>query len=481
MNREWIAKLSIPVLDTPVIKQLLSYSPAWSPEAIMTAIIAFTIAIHIWDTYLAYRQHLVLQNTLNVPPELIGVMDQNTYSKARNYNLDKSKFQFLCSLWEILFQTAVLILGGIPWMWFTSGKISGYFGYGREHEITQTVVFSLLGSIINIILEIPWSLYLTFVIEERHGFNKQTVGFFFKDKVKKFIVMQAILLPVIACIVHIVKIGGDYFFVILWLFCVIISLIIMTVYADYIAPMFDKFTPLPEGELRSRIEKLAASINFPLKKLYVVEGSKRSAHSNAYFYGFYKNKRIVLFDTLLKDYTPLNKTEGSEEEKEKSVEEKKKDEATPKTGCSNDEVLAVLAHELGHWKLNHVMKNLVISQVNLFLCFAVFALLYKNDTLFAAFGFYDQQPVIVGLVVILQFVFAPYNEILSFLMTVLSRRFEFQADTFAKLLNKAADLRSALIKLNRDNLGFPVHDWLYSAWHHSHPPLLQRIRALGEN
>ncbi|CAL1273872.1 unnamed protein product [Larinioides sclopetarius] len=224
----------------------------------------------------------------------------------------------------------------------------------------------------------------------------------------------------------------------------------MTVYADFIAPLFDKFTPLPEGTLRTRIEELAKSISFPLKKLYVVEGSKRSSHSNAYFYGFYKNKRIVLFDTLIK------------------------------TGCNNDEILAVLAHELGHWKLNHVLKNLIIAQVNLFLCFAVFALLFKNSSLYAAFGFHDQQPVIVGLVVIFQYVFSPYNEVLSFLMTALSRRFEFQADAFAKVLNKAADLRSALIKLNRDNLGFPVYDWLYSTWHHSHPPLLERIHALGK-
>ncbi|GBN85530.1 CAAX prenyl protease 1 [Araneus ventricosus] len=249
--------------------------------------------------------------------------------------------------------------------------------------------------------------------------------------------------------------------------------VLSTVYADFIAPLFDKFTPLPEGTLRARIEELAQSINFPLKKLYVVEGSKRSAHSNAYFYGFFKNKRIVLFDTLMEDYTPLNKEEDKSEE---NKDEKPKQ----KTGCNNDEILAVLAHELGHWKLNHVLKNLTIAQVNLFLCFAVFALLYKNSTLYAAFGFHDQQPVIVGLVVIFQYVFSPYNEVLSFLMTALSRRFEFQADAFAKVLNKAADLRGALIKLNRDNLGFPVYDWLYSTWHHSHPPLLERIHALGK-
>ena len=143
-------------------------------------------------------------------------------------------------------------------------------------------------------------------------------------------------------------------------------LFLMTIYPSCIAPLFDKYTPLPEGELRTKIENLAKQIDFPLTKLYVVEGSKRSAHSNAYFYGFFKNKRIVLYDTLLEDYTPLNE-EGTEVEKpEKSEEGKEK-----KTGCSSDEVLAVLGHELGHWKLNHVLKGIVIFQVRIRYCFVV--------------------------------------------------------------------------------------------------------------
>ncbi|GIY15811.1 CAAX prenyl protease 1 homolog [Caerostris darwini] len=474
MMQEWIEQFSQSLLGVPIVRDLL-LMPAWTPVQILNAIIAFTWAVYVWETYLSFRQYKIFKTTPSIPPELAGVIDQVTFNKSRLYNLDKSKFSLLSSLYDQLFQTAVLVFGGIPALWSLSGRCTGYFGYGREHEITQTVMFGLLAALITTFIDLPWNLYSTFVIEERHGFNKETIGFFFKDRLKKFIVMQAIALPILAIIVYIVKIGGDYFFIILWVFCVVLSLVLMTVYADYIAPMFDKFTPLPEGDLRSRIEYLAKSIDFPLKKLYVVEGSKRSAHSNAYFYGFYKNKRIVLFDTLIEDYTPLNKDNG-----DKPKEENKEEKNHQKTGCNHDEILAVLAHELGHWKLNHVLKNLIIAQVNMFLCFSVFALLFKNSTLYAAFGFFDQRPVVIGLVVIFQYVFSPYNEVLSFLMTVLSRRFEFQADAFAKLLNKAADLRSALIKLNRDNLGFPVHDWLYSAWHHSHPPLLQRIHALGK-
>uniref|UniRef100_A0A9L0R183 Zinc metallopeptidase STE24 n=1 Tax=Equus caballus TaxID=9796 RepID=A0A9L0R183_HORSE len=149
-----------------------------------------------------------------------------------------------------------------------------------------------------------------------------------------------------------------------------------------------------------------------------------------------------------------------------------------KQGCKNEEVLAVLGHELGHWKLGHTVKNIIISQMNSFLCFFLFAVLIGRKELFAAFGFYDSQPTLIGLLIIFQFIFSPYNEVLSFCLTVLSRRFEFQADAFAKKLGKAKDLYSALIKLNKDNLGFPVSDWLFSMWHYSHPPLLERLQAL---
>uniref|UniRef100_A0A9L0RED5 CAAX prenyl protease n=1 Tax=Equus caballus TaxID=9796 RepID=A0A9L0RED5_HORSE len=260
--------------------------------------------------------------------------------------------------------------------------------------------------------------------------------------------------------------------------------VLVTIYADYIAPLFDKFTPLPEGKLKQEIEVMAKSIDFPLTKVYVVEGSKRSSHSNAYFYGFFKNKRIVLFDTLLEEYSVLNRDiqeesgmeprsdgEGDSEEIKAKVKSKKQ-------GCKNEEVLAVLGHELGHWKLGHTVKNIIISQMNSFLCFFLFAVLIGRKELFAAFGFYDSQPTLIGLLIIFQFIFSPYNEVLSFCLTVLSRRFEFQADAFAKKLGKAKDLYSALIKLNKDNLGFPVSDWLFSMWHYSHPPLLERLQAL---
>lgn len=459
---------------------------------ILQILLVFMWLVFAWELYLSHRQRQLYKNVLKAPKELDSVLDQETFDKARLYQLEKSNFGFWCDIYSQIEMTAILVLGGIPFLWNASGSFIQRFGYTEEHEIIQSIAFMVGSMVFCTITGLPWSLYSTFVIEERHGFNKQTLGFFIKDNIKKFLVTLALALPITSALIWIIKAGGEYFFIYAWLFTFGMSLVLITIYADYIAPLFDRFTPLPEGDLRTRIEELAASIDFPLKKLYVVEGSKRSSHSNAYFYGFYKNKRIVLFDTLLEDY---KKEEPNQEEASEAQEHSAEsgEDSVPKTGdagaetegtpkkrgkgCNNEEILAVLGHELGHWKLSHNLKNMVIGQVNTFLCFMVFALLMNREELFLAFGF-NTQPIMIGLLIIFQFVFLPYNELLSFCMTWLSRRFEFQADAFAKSLKRASDLRSALIKLNSDNLGFPVADWLFSTWRYSHPPLLERLRAL---
>lgn len=303
------------------------------------------------------------------------------------------------------------------------------------------------------------------MLEERHGFNKQTAGFFVKDQIKQYLLSQVISVPIVAAIVYIVQIGGPYFFVFLWLFVGVVSLVLITVYPVYIAPLFDKFRPLEEGPLRTSIEELAAKLKFPLGQLFVVEGSKRSAHSNAYFTGLFGVKRIVLFDTLL-----LNK--GLPDDSTLKDDEKGK-------GCSNAEVLAVLGHELGHWQLGHITKNIIIMQSQLFLIFAVFSYLFTLGTLYEAVGFNEgTKPIIVGFMVIMMYVLAPYNFVIGIAMTYLSRTFEYQADKFALDLGFSTELGNALIKLNIDNLGFPVYDHWYSALNHSHPTLLERLDKL---
>uniref|UniRef100_A0A8C1PD81 CAAX prenyl protease n=2 Tax=Cyprinus carpio TaxID=7962 RepID=A0A8C1PD81_CYPCA len=426
-------------------------------DKIFYAVLVFSWTVYIWEAYLAYRQRKIYSTTTHVPTELGKIMDSETFEKSRLYQLDKSNFGFWSGLYSEAEGTLILLLGGIPFLWKVSGILTARFGFGPEYEISQSLVFLMLATLFSALTGLPWSLYSTFVIEEKHGFNQQTVGFFLKDALKKFAVTQCILLPVTSLLLYIIKIGGDYFFIYAWLFTLIVSLILVTIYADYIAPLFDKFTPLPDGELKSEIESMSKSIYFPLTKIYVVEGSKRSSHSNAYFYGFFKNKRIVLFDTLLEDYSPLNKSgekePGTGEENEAAGNESKPKPKNKKQGCSNPEM-------------------------NSFLCFFLFAVLIGRKELFMAFGFHDTQPTLIGLMIIFQFIFSPYNELLSFCLTVLSRRFEFQADAFARNMGRSSELYSALIKLNKDNLGFPVADWLFSMWHYSHPPLLERLRAL---
>ncbi|KAM9432679.1 CAAX prenyl protease 1 homolog isoform 2-T2 [Salvelinus alpinus] len=416
---------------------------------IFYAVLVFSWTVYLWEAYLAYRQRRIYRLTVHVPQELGKIMDTDTFEKSRLYQLDKSNFSFWSGLYSETEGTLILLFGGIPFVWKVAGTVTARFGLGPEYEIFQSLSFLILATLFSAFTGLPWSIYNTFVIEEKHGFNQQTLGFFLKDAVKKFIVTQCILLPVTSLLLYIIKIGGDFFFIYAWLFTLGVSLVLVTIYADYIAPLFDKFTPLPEG-------------------------SKRSSHSNAYFYGFFKNKRIVLFDTLLEDYSPLNKDGETDTPTEDKSKLKNK-----KQGCNNPEVLAVLGHELGHWKLGHTVKNIVISQMNSFLCFFLFAVLIGRKELFVAFGFYNSQPTLIGLMIIFQFIFSPYNEVLSFCLTVLSRRFEFQADSFALGMGRASELYSALIKLNKDNLGFPVADWLFSMWHYSHPPLLERLRALG--
>uniref|UniRef100_G3MQQ2 CAAX prenyl protease n=1 Tax=Amblyomma maculatum TaxID=34609 RepID=G3MQQ2_AMBMU len=455
--------------------------PYWTERNIFAFALFMSWLTYLWETYLSYRQYKVCKSTPRVPHELSAITDQETFSKARLYQLDKMKFGFYSGIWSELETTVVLLFGGIAFFWHLCEKLAAQAG-AEHNELVVTSLFIFVGSLLSTLLDLPWSIYYTFVIEERHGFNKQTPGFFAKDRVKKFFLMQAVVLPIACGIVQIIKMGGDYFFIYLWFFTLIVSVLISFIYSDYIAPLLDKFTPLPEGNLKTKIEELAASINFPLKKLLVVEGSKRSSHSNAYFFGLFKEKKIVLFDTLFEKEELIEGENGMVSGEEAAAEDKALPEKKThkKTGCNDDEILGVLAHELGHWKLSHVIKNFVIGQVHLFFCFMIFSLLYTDEQAYRAFGFYNSKPIFIGLMLIFMYIFSPYNTLVDFLMTALSRHFEFQADAFARHMHRASYLRSALIKLNRDNLSFPVYDWIYSTWHHSHPPVLERVRALGK-
>jgi STE24 endopeptidase len=252
-------------------------------------------------------------------------------------------------------------------------------------------------------------------------------------------------MPIMSLLLHTIKWGGENFYVYVWAVMFAVQLIMMSVYPTFIQPCFNKVEPLQAGSLRTKIEELAKSVNFPLTKLYVIDGSKRSGHSNAYFYGFFKNKRIVLYDTLISQ-------------------------------CTEDEVVSILGHELGHWKLNHTVQGLLIAQVHIIFTFFMFSRVYGNAKLFSDFGF-TSQPTLIGLLLFM-YIFSPVDQLVSFFMNVLSRHNEFAADNFAVKLGHGANLGKGLVKIQKENLGTMISDPWYSTFHHSHPPVQERLKTI---
>ncbi|KAH0728346.1 hypothetical protein KY284_004211 [Solanum tuberosum] len=409
---------------------------------------SFMILMYLFESYLDVRQHAA-HKLPTLPKPLVGVISQEKFEKSRAYSLDKSYFHFIHEFVTILMDSSILYFRILPWFWKRSGEFLVYLGLNAENEIFHTLSFLAGVMVWSQITDLPFSLYSTFVIEARHGFNKQTVWLYFRDMIKGIALSIVIGPPIVAAIIVIVQKGGPYLAIYLWGFMLILSLVMMTIYPVLIAPLFNKFTPLPQGELRLKIENLASSLKFPLKKLFVVDGSTRSSHSNAYMYGFFKNKRIVLYDTLIQQ-------------------------------CKNDEeIVAVIAHELGHWKLNHTMYSFIAVQILTFLQFGGYTLVRNSKDLFQSFGF-DTQPVLIGLI-IFQHTVIPLQHLVSFGLNLVSRAFEFQADAFAKKLGYAAPLRAGLVKLQEENLSAMNTDHWYSAYHYSHPPLVERLAAIDES
>ncbi|DAZ97391.1 TPA: LOW QUALITY PROTEIN: hypothetical protein N0F65_011275 [Lagenidium giganteum] len=384
------------------------------------------------------------------PAKEVSLLDatRNKFDESRAYGLDTSAFGFVSGAYSQLETTAFLLRGFLPYMWtwhcrerFRSGCLKRNLprnGVSHAEAVRETVV------------GMPFSLYSTFVIEERHGFNNQTLKLFFMDTIKDLAVTLVTMYPVCAAVIFVIHWGGEYFYVYAWCVLLVYSIVMRTIYPVFIMPLFDTFTPLEKGELRTRIEALASSLNFPLTQLFVVDGSTRSNHSNAYFYGTFTSKGIVLYDTLLEQST-------------------------------DDEILAVLGHELGHWKLSHTAQDFLIEQVHTFVCLYVFGRCMNDAALFSSFGFESSShPVVIGFVLFNETIWAPVEHVLSFLMTLNTRRNEFQADAFAVGLGHAKALKSGLCKTSIDNLDNKNPDKLYSAYHYSHPPLVERLNAIKE-
>ncbi|KAI8365328.1 peptidase family M48-domain-containing protein [Radiomyces spectabilis] len=409
-------------------------------------VLGFSCAVYAFEQYLNYRQHrrYLLKDR---PKDLADIVSEEDFKKSQAYNLEKSRFAFVENAYKQLETVLTLHYDVLPWLWDFSGRmLFKYTGYGADYEICHSLVFVVIFNLLNTVSSLPFSLYSTFVVEQRHGFNNQTLRLFITDLLKSQLVFAVIMVPFLSAFLWIIQSTGDQFFFYVWVMFILFQLFLITIYPTVIQPLFSKLTPLETGELRTQIETLAARIHFPLKKLYVIDGSKRSSHSNAYFYGFGKNKHIVIFDTLIDHST-------------------------------NDEICAVLAHELGHWSMSHTLKILIVQQIYLLNLFWMFSFFIHNQRLYADFGF-NTMPTLIGFL-LFQFIFGPVDSVISFLMHVYQRKNEYEADAFALKLGYASTLRNALIKLSVKNLGgFNVDPW-HSAWNRSHPSLTERLDALG--
>lgn len=379
---------------------------------------------------------------------------QAKFKNAQAYGLDKVNFGMISSTYDTFESVLLLVIGFLPFIWDCSISVgTTYFGWTEANdEIKISLIFLALTTVIGTFTALPFELYSTFQIEKKHGFNKQTLGLFFSDKAKSLVLTMVIGAPFVALLLLIIQKSGPYFYLYVWAFMFCFSVVMMTIVPVVIMPLFNKYEKLEEGELKKRIYELADKLNYPLTKLFVMDGSKRSAHSNAFMFGFGNNKRIVLFDTLL-------------------------------TQVDADEILAILGHELGHWKLGHTLSNFVITQVYFGAAFYIFSLCYASTELYAAFGFDDPErstPTIIALLLFFQTIWAPVDKVLSFLLTVFSRHNEFAADEFSVDLDMSQKLQSGLCKIHLENLGAMCPDPWYSMYHYSHPPLVERLSAMME-
>ncbi len=407
---------------------------------ILALYLAFFGCELIFETTLRFlNMRTIRMNSARIPPLFESYIDRPDYETSVRYGLTRGRFSIAVSVIGAGVVLGVVLSG------FLGVVDSAVAGVGLPPSV-EGVLFVVIVAGVFHVASIPASVYGRFVIEERFGFNTMTVKTFIIDEIKSITLSALIGVPVLLLLFWFVRSAGAYWWLIAFAVIAGLQLILAVVYPVLIAPLFNKFTPLEPGSLRTRIEELASKLNFKISGVFVMDGSKRSRHSNAYFTGLGKSKRIVLFDTLI----------------EKLDEE---------------EILGVLAHEIGHEKLKHIVKRLPVSLALTLLFFFLIDLLLNANALFAAFGLDRATPH--GLLVILAFCSGPFTFLLTPLFTSWSRHHEYQADEFAAERGGFAEsLKHALIKLGIDNKTNLTPHPLYSFFHYSHPTLAERVRFL---
>jgi STE24 endopeptidase len=402
--------------------------------------LAATLAVRFWLGSRHIRHILAHRNA--VPPQFVEKVPLAAHQKAADYTIAKTKLGLLM----LVVNSAVLIgftlLGGLNVL---AAFVLDLTGPGMKYQLGLLVAFALISGLI----DLPFDYYKQFVLEARFGFNKMTPALFAADLVKGVLLGAAIGLPLIWVILTLMEKSGDLWWLYAWAVFTAFQLLMLVLYPTVIAPLFNKFTPLDDDSLRSRIEKLMQRVGFASKGLFVMDGSKRSAHGNAYFSGFGAAKRIVFFDTLLARLAP-------------------------------QEIEAVLAHELGHFKLKHIVKRmLVMFGVSLgFL--ALLGYLKSQSWFYTGLGVEPMLGAGNDAMALILFVLAlpVFTFLFSPLTSITSRKHEFEADAFAAKHSNAQDLVSALVKLYEDNASTLTPDPVHSAFYDSHPPASVRISRL---
>ncbi|KAF8510125.1 peptidase family M48-domain-containing protein [Hysterangium stoloniferum] len=426
-------------------------------------VLLFSWSHHLFETYLLMRQYPNYSKT-EPPRQLAAHFTGDVFAKSQAYGKDKAKFSLVSGLFNQILETAVIYYGGYAWAWEVAGNILGKSGYGSEYEIPQSIVFAAVLFAMSSIQSLPVEVYKTFVLEQKHGFNKTTPKLFVTDHIKNWFVALVVGAPFLSAFLAVVRWAGDRFVPWLMAFLLIFQMLMIFIYPSWIQPLFNKLSPLPEGPLRTKIEALASGLKFPLKHLYEIDGSKRSSHSNAYFFGLPWSKHIVVFDTLIKQSTP-------------------------------EEVEAVLAHELGHWYYMHPSQLMLVSQLHIFSILAIFPPFLHSPPLLRSFDFAASaaaKPPILVSFLLFQMILTPLETFVGIGMNFISRKFEWEADAFAcelhekvpgiaNVANMGERLGKALTTIHIENLSTVWVDWLFSAVHHSHPTLTERLKALEEH
>ena len=401
--------------------------------------LAGSLLLRFW---LATRQLIhVKKHRDTVPDSFAGKVPLEDHHKAADYTVTNTRIGMVALAYDSLLLLGWTLGGGLEWLdnsWRAENFSPLVTGIGVM--LSAMVLMSLL--------DLPFSLYHTFVVEERFGFNRSTIGVFFGDMLKQGALLLSIGGPLIALALWIMEASGGLWWLYVWAVWMAFSLIMFWAYPAVIAPLFNKFSPLDNEALKQRIQALMDKCGFRSKGIFVMDGSKRSGHGNAYFTGVGSNKRIVFFDTLLESLKP-------------------------------EEIEAVLAHELGHFKLKHIQKRLLSTFALSLVALALLGWLAGQDWFYHGLGISQASPWMA--LMLFMMVLPVFTFFVQPLMSLLSRKHEFEADAYAVQQSNGTDLIHALVKMYRENASTLTPDPLYSAFHDSHPPAPVRISHISAN